>query len=101
MLVLTRHKDESIIIGDNIELMVVEVRGDKVKIGINAPPEVRVYRKEIYDAIQQENIEAARTPTPDLATVEELLRAGLHTQEEQQKAPKKGDAEPDPAAPEA
>ena len=95
MLVLTRHKDESIIIGDNIELMIVEVRGDKVKIGINAPPEVRVYRKEVYDAIQRENIEAARTPTADLAKVEELLRAGLHAPGEPEQPPKSDEEEPD------
>ncbi len=54
MLVLSRQKDESIIIGDNIEITIVDVRGDKVRLGINAPKTVSVHRKEIYDAIQRE-----------------------------------------------
>lgn len=53
MLVLSRHRDECIVIGDNIVLTVVEIRGDKVRIGINAPKEVSVHRKEVYDAIQR------------------------------------------------
>ncbi len=54
MLVLSRKKDESIIIGDEIEIIIVDVRGDKVRLGINAPKEVPVHRKEIYEAIQRE-----------------------------------------------
>ncbi len=54
MLVLTRHKDESIIIGDDIEITIIDVRGDKVRLGINAPREVSVHRKEVYEAIQRE-----------------------------------------------
>ena len=54
MLVLSRQKDESIIIGDDIEITIVDIRGDKVRLGINAPREVSVHRKEIYDAIQRE-----------------------------------------------
>jgi len=54
MLVLSRQKDESIIIGDNIEITIVDVRGDKVRLGINAPREISVHRKEIYEAIQRE-----------------------------------------------
>ncbi len=54
MLVLSRQRDESIIIGDDIEIVIVDVRGDKVRLGINAPREVSVHRKEIYDAIQRE-----------------------------------------------
>ncbi|MHC4636218.1 MAG: carbon storage regulator CsrA [Planctomycetota bacterium] len=49
MLVLTRKKDESIIIGDNIEITVTEVSGNRVRLGINAPKEIIVHRKEIYD----------------------------------------------------
>lgn len=59
MLVLSRHKDESIIIGDDIEITIVDVRGDKVRLGINAPREVSVHRKEIYDLIQKEKEERA------------------------------------------
>ena len=54
MLVLSRQKDESIIIGDDIEITIVDVRGDKVRLGINAPREISVHRKEVYDAIQKE-----------------------------------------------
>ena len=54
MLVLSRTKDESIIIGDDIEITIVDVRGDKVRLGINAPRTISVHRKEIYEAIQRE-----------------------------------------------
>ena len=54
MLVLSRQKDESIIIGDDVEITIVDVRGDKVRLGITAPREISVHRKEIYDAIQRE-----------------------------------------------
>ena len=64
MLVLSRQRDESIIIGDNIVITVVDVRGDKVRLGIEAPREVSVHRREIYEAIQRENQQAARI-TPD------------------------------------
>ena len=53
MLVLTRNRDEKIMIGDNIIITIVEIRGDKVRIGIEAPRDVSVHREEIYDAIQQ------------------------------------------------
>ena len=55
MLVLSRQKDESIIIGDDIEIMIVDVRGDKVRLGIKAPRSISVHRKEIYDLIQAES----------------------------------------------
>jgi carbon storage regulator len=58
-LVLSRHRDETIMIGDEIELTVVDIRGDKVRLGINAPPRVAVHRKEVYDAIKRENEQAA------------------------------------------
>lgn len=54
MLVLSRQSDETIIIGDNIRVTIVEVRGDKVRIGIDAPRDVAVHRQEIYDAIRKE-----------------------------------------------
>lgn len=59
MLVLSRQKDESIIIGDDIEVIIVDVRGDKVRLGINAPRSISVHRKEIYEAIQREKAEKA------------------------------------------
>ncbi|MCP4590818.1 MAG: carbon storage regulator CsrA [bacterium] len=55
MLVLSRTRDETIMIGDDIEITVVDVRGDKVRLGINAPTHIAVHRKEVYDAIQREN----------------------------------------------
>ena len=54
MLVLSRHRDESIMIGDNIVITVVDIRGDKVRLGIAAPTEVPVHREEVYQAIQRE-----------------------------------------------
>ncbi len=57
MLVLSRQKDESIVIGDDIEINIVDVRGGKVRLGITAPKETPVHRREIYDAIQREKKE--------------------------------------------
>jgi carbon storage regulator len=54
MLVLSRKKDESIIINDHIRVTVVEIRGDKVRLGIDAPKEVSVHRREVYEAIQNQ-----------------------------------------------
>ncbi|MGV8152601.1 MAG: carbon storage regulator CsrA [Candidatus Nanoarchaeia archaeon] len=54
MLVISRQKDESMIIGDNVVITIVDIRGDKVRLGISAPREVSVHRKEVYDAIQKE-----------------------------------------------
>ena len=60
MLVLSRQRDESIIIGDNIVVTIVDIRGDKVRLGINAPIEIPVHRQEVYEAIQRENLKAAK-----------------------------------------
>lgn len=54
MLVLSRQRDESIIIGDDVEITIVDVRGDKVRLGITAPKHIAVHRREVYDAIQRE-----------------------------------------------
>jgi carbon storage regulator len=67
MLVLSRQRDESIIIGDNVQITVVDIRGDKVRLGIVAPAEISVHRKEVYDAIQRENRKAAAVNPEDLA----------------------------------
>lgn len=53
MLVLTRKKNESVVIGENIVVMVVQIRGDKVRLGIDAPKEVSVHRREVYEAIKR------------------------------------------------
>ena len=55
MLVLSRQRDETIMIGDDIEVTVVDIRGDKVRLGINAPKEISVHRKEVYDAIRRDD----------------------------------------------
>ncbi len=65
MLVLSRKRDESIIIGDNIVITVVDVRGDKVRLGINAPTDIPIHRQEVYEAIQRENQRAAGTEPED------------------------------------
>ena len=59
MLVLSRKKDQAIMIGDNIELTIIDVQGDQVRIGINAPKNVSIYRKELFLEIQEENKKAA------------------------------------------
>lgn len=66
MLVLSRQRDETIMIGDDIEVTVVDIRGDKVRLGINAPKNVTVHRKEVYEAIRRENREAAQVKPEDL-----------------------------------
>jgi carbon storage regulator len=65
MLVLSRPRDESIIIGDHIVVTIVDIRGDKVRLGIKAPPEISVHREEIYNLIQQEAQQKEAT-NPDL-----------------------------------
>jgi len=78
MLVLSRRKDETIMIGDDVEITVVDIKGDTVRLGINAPRSVSVHRKEIYEAIQAENIAAAQSqavPTPvALGNIAALLK---------------------------
>ncbi|MAV37990.1 MAG: carbon storage regulator [Planctomycetaceae bacterium] len=70
MLVLSRHRDESIMIGDNIVLTIVDIRGDKVRLGIDAPQEIPVHRQEVYDAIQRENRQSANTQPSDVKNVD-------------------------------
>ena len=65
MLVLSRHRDESIIIGDTIVVTIVDIRGDKVRLGIDAPQDIPVHRQEVYEAIQRENRQAAKMPAGD------------------------------------
>lgn len=65
MLVLSRQKDESIMIGDDVEITIVDVRGDKVRLGITAPTNIPVHRREVYDAIQREKKEKSGTDKKD------------------------------------
>ena len=60
MLVLSRHRDECIMIGDDVVITVVDIRGDKVRLGIEAPKDVPVHRQEVYEAIKRENEKASR-----------------------------------------
>ncbi len=66
MLVLTRKVNQSIIIGDEVEVVVLEVRGEQVRIGIKAPKSVGVHRKEIYDRIKDENVLASEISPEDI-----------------------------------
>ncbi|MEQ8790172.1 MAG: carbon storage regulator CsrA [Pirellulaceae bacterium] len=65
MLVLSRHRDESIMIGDDVVVTIVDIRGDKVRLGIEAPQDIPVHRQEVYEAIQRENRKAAEMRQSD------------------------------------
>ena len=73
MLVLTRKTNESIIIGDNIAITVVGVEGDHVKLGITAPKDIAVHRREVYEQIKKANEEAAQSSSTDISSVVKLL----------------------------
>ncbi|MBT6722427.1 MAG: carbon storage regulator CsrA [Pirellulaceae bacterium] len=62
MLVLSRRRDESIMIGEEITIKIVDVRGDKVRLGIDAPPSISVHREEVFQAIQNEQTQEEKTP---------------------------------------
>jgi carbon storage regulator len=72
MLVLSRQRDQTIMIGDDVEITVVDIRGEKVRLGINAPPHIPVHRKEVYDAIRQENAAKAKSNGGEPHAVESL-----------------------------
>lgn len=75
MLILARKLNESIMVGDDVEVVVIEIKGDQVKLGIRAPRNVAVHRTEIYREIQEQNKEAAQTPAPEsLDTIASLLK---------------------------
>ncbi len=87
MLVLARKTNESIMIGDDIEIVVIDIKGDQVKLGIKAPKKITVHRKEIYNEIQQENVAAMRSDFKP-----EMLRelSDFFDKEKKQKDKKKG-----------
>ena len=91
MLVLSRQRDESIIIDDNIEITVVDVRGEKVRLGITAPAHIAVHRKEVYEAIKKEKEAAAAETGGQPAKVESLAK----------RKPPEGQPPKPPEAPEA
>ena len=82
MLVLTRKLDESIIIGENIEIKVLEVRGEQVRLGIIAPRSITVHRKELYDKIKSINVESVKAKA-DKITVPFKTKEGGGTKEDQ------------------
>ncbi len=69
MLVLSRHRDESIMIGDDVVVTIVDIRGDKVRLGIAAPQDIPVHRQEVYEAIKRENEKAARMQPAEIREV--------------------------------
>jgi len=75
MLVLTRKVNESVLIGDDVQITVVEVRGEQVRLGITAPAELAVYRKEIYDEIKRENVRAAHPSQSGLELLSGIMLA--------------------------
>lgn len=72
MLILSRKVNEKIMIGEDISLTIIEIRGDQVKVGVEAPKSVKVFRQEVYEAIQNEN-RAAATSVPNLESLQNLI----------------------------
>jgi carbon storage regulator len=73
MLILARRIGESIMVGDQVEISVVDIKGDQVKLGIKAPSQIKVYRSEVYAAIQDENRAAAAASPKNLPVLDELI----------------------------
>lgn len=74
MLILSRKVNESIIINDKIEVSIVDIKGDQVKLGINAPKNVKVYRQEVYKAIQEENKAAVQSNIDKISDLENIFK---------------------------
>lgn len=74
MLVLTRKKDESIKIGEDIEIVVVEVSEDRVRLGINAPRHMKIFRAELLKQIEEENIKSAEQDSIDLSQIKQIIK---------------------------
>lgn len=73
MLVLSRRRDESIIIGDDVVVTVIDIKGEQVKLGVSAPRSVSIHRREVYEAIQAENLAAARPEAQNLSQLARVL----------------------------
>ncbi|MCE3015869.1 MAG: carbon storage regulator CsrA [Pirellula sp.] len=71
MLVLSRHRDESIMIGDDVVVTIVDIRGDKVRLGIEAPNDIPVHRQEVYEAIKRENRKASHIQPAEIRGLKE------------------------------
>ena len=76
MLVLTRKLGESIAIDDHIKIMVVQIKGKQVRLGIQAPKETKIHRQEVYEAIQDSNKEAATASPKSVSQVVDMLKRG-------------------------
>jgi len=92
MLILARKINESIMVGDQVEISIVDIKGDQVKLGISAPRQIKVYRREVYQLIQQENLQAAQARPGLLPRLE-----GLVAPEEGKHPPDAGPTEYPPA----
>jgi carbon storage regulator len=77
MLILTRKSDEAIKIGDDITIRILEIRGSQVRIGIEAPPDIRVHRHEIYEKIKAENLEASSIGLDEFSKIKEIFQRGF------------------------
>lgn len=77
MLVLSRKINQSIVIGDNIEIMLVDIRGDQIKLGINAPKSVKIFRKEVYEEVENQNREAAKSTIEELNILSSFVKNKL------------------------
>ncbi len=75
MLVLSRKKGQSLMIGHEIEISIIDIQGDQVRVGINAPKSVSVHRKEVFEEIRQENVQANMQANLSDVTAERVLRA--------------------------
>ena len=80
MLVLTRKKGQSLMIGQDVEIAIIEIQGDQVRLGINAPKSISIHRKEVFDEIRQENREAStvKLNTDDLKTAMVNFQTNKH-----------------------
>ncbi len=76
MLVLTRKAGEGIIIGDDVKITIIEVKGGGIRIGIDAPRDMKVHRQEVYDKIKQENQEATQWDIADLSALSDMMSTG-------------------------
>lgn len=74
MLVLTRKKNQSIVVNDNIELTIIDIQGDQVRVGINAPKDVKVFRKEVYIEMTEENQRASNVQMEALNMLKNAIK---------------------------
>jgi carbon storage regulator len=91
MLVLSRQRDETIMIGDDVEITIVDIRGDKVRLGISAPPHVAVHRKEVYESIRREKEAAGQ--------IKEGQAPGIESLANRKNRPNSNNAKPEEPAP--